>query len=520
VTGLAARVAGLRGGGRALAALAAGAALTLAQPPLGLWPALFVAWPVLLWLVDGATPRAAALIGFCAGFGFFLTGLHWVGAAFLVEASKVWWYAPAMPVAILLLAATLAAFWAAGFWLARRLWREGWRRAVALAAGVLAAEVLRGVALTGFPWALQAYAWVGTPVLQAVALVGAQTLSGLTIAAASALGASTPGRPWPGLAAAAAAVAAAWGWGAARLADAPPPPPGAPVIRLAQPDVGQRDKWAPEKRRPILDNLLELTAAPPAGAPPALVVWPEVAVTFLFDESPAAIEAAVLAARTAAPGGAALAVGSVRFDRAAPGAPAFNSLLFYDAAGAPRGAYDKVRLTPFGEYVPYAWLLGALGIGTFGDGLSGFSPGAGPMIVALDGLPPFAPLICYEVIFPGAVGRAAAGAEWLLQVTNDSWFGDSAGPWQHLAIARARAVEQGLPIARGANTGVSAMIDPYGRLLATLGIGRRGALDSPLPAPAPGRTPFSRSGDGPPLAAAAIAAALLLLWRAKRASSS
>ena len=498
--GVCAPVAALRGWRRAGVAALAGAILTLAQPPLGLWPALFVGWPLLLWLIDGAeTPRRAALVGWLAGLGFFVTGLYWIGAAFLVEASKVWWYAPVMPLAVFALCALLAAFWAGAFWAARRVWPQGWRRAVVLALAMTAAEVARGSVLTGFPWAAQAHAWVETPVMQLAALTGACALSGLTVLAAALAGAGG----WRAPLAATLAVALGWGWGAARLASAPADADG-PLIRLVQPNVGQRDKWADDNARPIFEGLLALSAAPGTAsgqAPPALVVWPEVAVTFLFDES---AQAQAMAA-AALPPGAALAVGAVRRS----GGRLHNSLLFYGADGAPLGAYDKRHLAPFGEYVPYVWLLGALGIGTLGDGLSGFAPGetAGPF--ALPGLPPLAPLICYEIVFPGEVAAAARGADWMLQVTNDAWFGDSGGPRQHLAQARVRAIEQGLPVARAANTGVSAMIDAYGRIRASLALGARGALDSPLPAPAP-RTPFARIGDAGALALLASLALMVL----------
>ena len=504
---LTARVAGLEGASRAALAMAAGAALTLAQPPLSLWPALFLGWPALLVLL-GLTrgPVAAAWLGFAAGFGFFLTGLYWVGEAFLVEAGKVWWYLPAMPVAVAALAAACALFWAGGFALARALWRPGWGGALALGLAMTAAEIARGWALTGFPWALQAYGWTETPLMQTASLVGAYTLSGLTVAAAATLAAGPLRRPWPGLAAA-AAIALGWGWGAARLS-APAPGPEGPVIRLVQPSTRQVDKWAPENRSRIFATSLALTAAPPSGAAPALVVWPEVAVTFLFDESPEAIARAA----AAAPEGAALAVGAVR--RGAEGR-LYNSLQFYDAGGDAHAVYDKRRLAPFGEYVPYAWVLGRIGFGTLGDGLSGFSPGDRAAPVALPGLPPLAPLICYEVIFPGLVREGAEGARWMLQVTNDAWFGTSAGPWQHLAQARWRAVEQGLPVARAAGAGVTAMIDARGRIVAEIGLERRGALDSPLPPPTP-PTLYARLGDAPPVALWATAALLLLRLRAGR----
>jgi apolipoprotein N-acyltransferase len=497
------RIAALSGRAQGALALAAGGALTLAQPPYGVWPLLFAAWPALLMLIEAAPrPARAARLGWLAGFGFFLTGLYWIGSAFLIEASKVWWYAPVMPLAVGLLAAVLAGFWAAAFWAARRFWPAGWPRAVALALAFGLAEMARGSVLTGFPWALQSHVWVDTPVMQAASLIGAHALGALTVAAAAAPAAA--GRAGAGVAA--AAVAAAWLWGADRLASAPSDPGDGPVIRLVQPNVPQGDKWSAERTRIIFSNLLDLTAAP-AAETPALVVWPEVAVTFLYQDSP---EAQAMAA-AALPPGAALAVGSVRRDDAGR---LYNSLLFYGPDGAEVAAYDKAHLTPFGEYVPYVWLLGALGIGTLGDGLSGFTPGTPSGPVALPGLPPAAPLICYEIVFPAGVAAAVQGARWILQATNDAWFGDSGGPRQHLAKARIRAIEQGLPVARAANTGVSAMIDPYGRVMASLPLGARGALDSRLPPPAP-ETLFSTLGPNTPLALLAFVGAAILLVAAR-----
>jgi apolipoprotein N-acyltransferase len=247
------------------------------------------------------------------------------------------------------------------------------------------------------------------------------------------------------------------------------------------------------------------------------VVWPEVAVTFLFDGA----DVARREARAAMPPGAALAVGAVRRvqnseDGSAQGRLR-NSLLFYSPdTGARAAVYDKRRLTPFGEYVPYVGVLGRLGLGTMGEGLSGFQSGPDRPPVALPGLPPFAPVICYEIIFPRAIrAEAREGARWLLQVTNDAWFGDSAGPWQHLAQARFRAIETGLPVARAANTGVSAMIDGWGRVTARLALDTQGALDSPLPARAP-ETVWLRFGDGPPAVGFLIICVCFLAMRERR----
>lgn len=483
-----ARLDALSGRARGALALAAGAALTLAQPPVSLWPLLLLAWPLLFLLLERApSPGRAARLGWLAGFGFFTTGLYWIAEAFVVEAAKAWWYLPLAPLVIGALSAGLALFWSAAFWIARRLAPPGWRRAALLGAAMGAAELARGSVLTGFPWALQAYAWLETPAMQVAALFGAYALTGLTVALAASLGAVALGARLAGLAAL-ALLAAGWGWGAARLqAEAEP---SATVLRLVQPNVPQVEKWRPENRRAIFDGLLTLSAAAPDPAlgPPDLVVWPEVAVTFAFDESAAAREEAL----AALPEGAALALGAIRWERREGRETPLNSLLFYDAQGRPAGVYDKRRLVPFGEYIPYPQVFERLGLGVVGNFRS-LRPGAPRPPVSPPGLPPAAPLICYETIFPLATQRAAQGAEWLLQVTNDAWFGESAGPWQHLAQSRARAIELGLPVARAANTGISAMIDPWGRDVARLGLNRRGVIDVALPAPAE-RTPFARIG--------------------------
>lgn len=498
------RVGALRGWRRAGLAVLMGIALTLAQPPVSAWPMLAVGWSVLLWLLDGTeSARAAARLGWFAGSGFFLSGVSWVGEAFLVEAGRVWWYLPLMPLAVAALGCGLALFWALGFWVARRLPGGGWRRAVALGLAMLTVETLRGTILTGFPWALQSYGWVETPVMQLAAVMGAPALGGLTIAVAALLGTGARAA-----AIAALLILAAWGFGTARLATPAEGDPG-PTVRLVQPNIDQFDRWAPENLVPIFDTLVALTAEPsaaPAADPPRIVIWPEVAVTFLLDRSPEAIDIAT----GALPEGAVLAAGSVRAEPATPRARYFNSLLFFDSDGTPLETYDKRVLTPFGEYVPYAWILERLGIGTLGEGLSGFTPGTVPGPFSLPGLPPVAVLICYEIIFPGLTRRTAAGADWIIQSTNDAWFGESFGPHQHLAKARVRAIETGLPVARAANTGISAMIDPRGRMPDSLGLLQRGVIDAPLPARLP-RPPYARIGDAPPMIALALIACIILL---------
>ncbi|HVL20077.1 MAG TPA: apolipoprotein N-acyltransferase, partial [Amaricoccus sp.] len=302
-----------------------------------------------------------------------------------------------------------------------------------------------------------------------LALGGPYLLTLATFAAALLLGA----RSWRAAALVALAVAAGWGWGAWRLAEPLPPREPPLSVRLVQPNMPQAEKWLPEKQQAFFERHLALTAQAPRAD---VTIWSETSVPFALDDRPDLLAASAAAA---APGR--LILGIVR---AEPGDPPrwFNSLAVLDSAGAPVAVYDKHHLVPFGEYIPLPGLVAALGIPSLEPlTRSGFTAGSGPHLLRVPGLPAFLPLICYEAIFPGSLAAPEGRANWLVQVTNDAWFGEASGPYQHLAQARARAIEQGLPLARSANTGVSAMIDPYGRVVGSLGLGESGVVDTMLP---------------------------------------
>ncbi|MEM8753988.1 MAG: apolipoprotein N-acyltransferase, partial [Pseudomonadota bacterium] len=292
------------------------------------------------------------------------------------------------------------------------------------------------------------------------------------LAAGAALGPAPIGRAAPPVLAA-ALVAGAWGWGAARLADAAPPPDDAPLVRILQTAVPQAIKWEPDRQAENFAMLLDLTA-PPGATPPAVAIWPETAVTFVLDESPEAL--AILGDRLR---GVPAAIGSLRRDGRGETARWRNSLFLFDGVGGLGAPFDKIHLVPFGEYTPLYGLMEAIGLSAFAG--PGVAPGEAPVLMTPAGAPAFAPLICYEMIFPRETARAAEGAEWMALVTNDAWFGGWAGPLQHFAKARLRAIETGLPIARSANMGVSAMIDPYGRPQSSLSMGEAVAVDARLP---------------------------------------
>jgi apolipoprotein N-acyltransferase len=254
-----------------------------------------------------------------------------------------------------------------------------------------------------------------------------------------------------------------------------------------QPNARQELKWRPGMEQLFYDRHLALTAAPPR---PDVTIWSETAVPFVLGHAP---ELLAQSAAAAAPGR--LILGIRRVEETPEGDRWFNSLAVLDPDGAAAAVYDKHHLVPFGEYIPLRGLVARLGLPSLATlTRGGFTPGDGPHLIAVPGLPPFLPLICYEAIFPAGLSAPEGRPEWLVQVTNDAWFGEASGPWQHFAQARMRTIEQGLPLARAANTGVSAMVDPYGRVTGSLGLGESGALDTLLPGPLP-PTFYARYGD-------------------------
>lgn len=516
--------AGRRAGtprGRLLLAALCGVGLTLAQPPLGLWPLVFLCVPTLAWLALARAPRSEAFrIGWTAGAAFFATGLWWIAEAFLVDVARHGWMAP---FAIAGLAAGLGLFWGLPAWIARRLAEATGARGLAATLGFAGAwtlaEFARAHVLTGFPWALPAYAFAKTALAQTHALFGPHMLGFLALAFASALAAPwlgpaapAPDGPRPRLRPDFAAVAAAallalalgFGWGFWRLAGAPenPAPPSAPIVRLVQPNVAQTAKWDADEVPRNFARLRALSAPEPGRPAPDVVIWPETAVPWILEREPAAREAIAASAR-----GATTLVGARRIVNDATGAPTWrNSLLAIAPSGEIAGAYDKRHLVPFGEYLPFFELMSSLGLGPLVGESGGFAAGDGPGLMQAGRLPAFAPQVCYETIFPHEMPGAAPAERprWMVQITNDAWFGDSSGPRQHFEQARLRAIEQGLPLARAANTGISAMIDPWGRVTARLGLLETGAIQAPLPTALP-PTPYARSGDLPWLAAPLLA---------------
>ncbi|MEM7271108.1 MAG: apolipoprotein N-acyltransferase, partial [Pseudomonadota bacterium] len=351
-------------------------------------------------------------------------------------------------------------------------------------------EFIRSYILTGFPWALPGYVWVNASPGQLASVIGPYGLTLLTIAAASAPATRLRWRAAP-LVATAACLSAAFVWGGNRVVIEEKVVSDAPIIRIVQPNFPQTVKWDIDKTREHFDILLDLTRA--GDLAPSVVVWPESAVTFPLDMAPVAVEEMTKAAR-----GGEIAVGSLRVN----GGPAAaetppvrwrNSLFLVRPDGVLSEPFDKMHLVPFGEYLPFDAFFRSLGILAVAGMSGGLVPGEAHALIKPREAPAFAPLICYEMIFPREVMAAAEAADWLILATNDAWFGSWWGPEQHLAQAQMRAIETGKPIARSANTGISAMITPYGEAMRRIEMAERGYSDVRLPKPV--RTLYATYGE-------------------------
>ena len=508
---------------RAAVALVAGALSSLAMAPFNAWPVLFLTFPVMVWLIDGAGGGrmqglpAAAMAGWWFGLGYFVPGLYWIGYAFLVDAPTFAWL---MPFAVLGLPAYLALFPAFGFGLARLIWSKDGSRVIALAASLTASEWLRGRVLTGFPWNAFGYALTNPLALAQVAsLIGLWGLTFLSVAifASPAVlidGNSRGRRPWVAPVMALLVLIAMGIFGAVRLGLQPTTTVANVKLRIMQPDLQQDARFNYAAKAEVMRKYLTLSdrASGPQSTgvrDASILIWPESAFPFfLTREADAMAQIDDLL-----PKGTILITGSVRAPDLPPGTRitrAYNSIYAIDHDGSVLSIYDKLHLVPFGEFLPFQDWMERLGFVQLTKVQGGFIPGTGRRTMEIPNAPRALPLICYEAIFPDEVAARGDRPGWIINLTNDGWFGISTGPYQHLQQARLRAIEQGLPVVRAANTGISAVIDPMGRIVARLGLGVEGVLDSSLPA-AIAPTVYARSGDIP--IAMLVAAALILVIR-------
>ncbi|MCZ8376744.1 MAG: apolipoprotein N-acyltransferase [Beijerinckiaceae bacterium] len=488
---------------RFLVALLAGLIAALALPPLDLLPTLAVAFPVLVWSVDavfqgelGTRNRLIQvwLVGWAFGLAYFTAGLWWLGAAFVTGGPQFIWL---LPFGVLGLPAFLALFPAFGLCLAFLLWSRGAGRILALAFGLGVAENLRAWVLTGFPWnsfgqvfanhivLAQAAAWIGASGLGLLALMVFATPATL------ATGRGRAGR-WGPSTVAILVLAGMAGFGLLRLK-----PTGGqgvdfallPVmpeirLRIMQPNIPQDAKTFETLGPDLLRRYLELSDAARGAHATGIadvthLFWPESPFPYVLERNQEALAAIgrFLPARTH------LITGAIRAEETGQAQPRFryfNAMQVLDKTGIIAG-YDKVHLVPFGEYLPFEDWLRSIGLQQFVSVIGGFTASPERRPLAIPGLPAILPLICFEAIFPGEITLPPTGEAVMVVVTNDAWFGQTSGPHQHFAQARLRTIEFGLPLVRAANSGISAVVDPHGRILARIGLGIADVLDSPLP---------------------------------------
>ncbi|RMF12529.1 MAG: apolipoprotein N-acyltransferase [Alphaproteobacteria bacterium] len=487
---------------RRILAFVLGALGAFALPPFHVVPVLFLCFPVLLLLTSASRCRVSAFAqGWWFGLGHFAAGLYWVGIAFVVneDVSNL-----GAPFAVGLLAGVLAffpglatlLFYQVRQWLAeRRRALNGFGLILLFALTWSLTEWLRGHAFTGFPWNLVGYSWAAwdAPV-QIVSLVGVYGLGLITmIIVLAPVAVVRECRPWSRWAPAAAAlllIGMVFGGGLVRLPDGPARQTDI-ELRLVQANIAQQDKWRSDRISDNFIRYLELSRKP-RRVPADVIIWPETAAAYFLEQEPSR---RFLMADTVPEDGY-IITGAPRIRRG-PGdeIKLWNSLHAIDRFGQVVATYDKVHLVPFGEYLPFRSILESMGLTRFVPSAFDFTPGEGFKTIDLAGVPPFSPLICYEIIFPGAVALDQAPPAWLLNLTNDAWYGESTGPYQHLVTARFRAVEEGVPVVRVAGTGISAVIDPYGRVVKSLGLNKGGIIDVRLPERVEYRTLYARIGD-------------------------
>jgi apolipoprotein N-acyltransferase len=547
------RIILLSGWQRAIAALFAGAVGALALAPLNILPAFIVSITTLVWLIDGCVGgkeggilrsnkiqlRQAMFVGWWFGFGYFLAGLWWLGAAFLVEADKFAW---ALPLGVIGLPALMALFPALGCGLAGLLWGDGVVRIFAIATGLGLSEWIRAIVFTGFPWNDFGMILGGNLILgQFGSIVGLHGLTFLSLWLAAAFATWTdfgrgysetvlkPVRRYHPAGFAVVGIALLAIFGAIRLAANPTEFKENARLRLMQPNLAQDKKFKPEFGAEILANYIKLSdrATSPRSTGISTVThlfWPESPFPFLLSQNAEALAKI----GKFLPRGAVLITGAARSESVPAGKRKevgtrrrfFNSIQLVEANGIIAQTYDKIHLVPFGEYLPLANLFTRFGLRQFVHIPGGFSPGSATRTLNLPGIGSVAPLICYEAIFPGAVAaRYVQGVmpELIVNITNDGWFGVTSGPYQHFAQARLRSIEEGLPMVRVANTGISAILDPVGRIVDSLPIGVSGVIDSRLPKKAEA-TIYSSFGLYMPAITALLFLIMCFLFRIKRSA--
>lgn len=463
----------------------------LSLPPFFLIILLVPAFTGLLLMVSSSrTKRSAFLVGWWFGAGYFLAGLYWIAIALLVDPDQFAWL---IPFATFGIAGVLAVYIGLVTLITYLIPVSGWGKVTAFTAFWVISEWLRAHLFTGFPWNLIGYSWsFSGSMIQLAAVTGIYGLSVLAVLVAAMPYVllekkSVTKAAWVPMVLALLLVLGVGAGGFWRLQAAPVSEASGPRIRIVQANIPQNIKWVPERMYDALEQHMMLSRHL-STEPLQMIIWPESAIPYYLNQEPE-IRAAI---SRIIPKEGFLITGSLRLEQGAQSDHVWNSLYVIDHEGGIADIYDKVHLVPFGEYIP---LRALITLNKITAGTSDFSTGSGIKTLSAQGrMAPYSPLICYEAIFPDNVIHRTQRPAWMVNITNDAWFGISTGPYQHLYAVRLRAVEQGIPLVRAANTGISAIIDSYGRINALLGLGEKGVLDGTLPPPV-AQTFYGRYGD-------------------------
>ncbi len=460
---------------RALLSFVFGAVSSIAYSPINCFPILWLSFPALVIFMQGVrNAKQGFVIGWCFAFGSMLFSLYWIAASMFVDIAQFWW---AVPLAVAGLPAFFAIYYGIAMAATAKFGVRNVSGAILVALLWFLADYARGHVFGGFPWNLEGYTWARVlPALQIVSVIGIYGLTLLTLIAAC-LPALLVDKNKRNLAVVASSLIL-FGlivlWGGERLHHASEATVPNVRLRLVQPNTDQAHKWLPDQREKNFQQLLDLSSAP-ADKPVTHIIWPETAATFYLVED---VEHRLRLAPYVPQGGAIMTGVIRRSEDAAGKLHYYNSLIAIDDHARVVAGYDKVHLVPFGEFMPLRRFVPIPALVNLG---LDFSFGDAARSLRVIGLPPFSPLICYEVIFSGDVVDRDDRPQFLMNITNDGWYGRTAGPYQHFANAKFRAVEEGLPLVRAANTGISGVVDAYGRITARLGVGKTGYLDADLP---------------------------------------
>lgn len=475
---------------RFIIAFVAGAALNLALAPIHFFAIIFISFPILVWLLDGASGQAdkglfgrqkpAFFTGWSFGFGYFVGGLWWLANAVVAGGDGAYWV---IPFAIFGLPALLAIFFGCATALARIFWKDHLTRIFALSTSLGIFEYLRGHIFTGFPWNTLGYLAMPSPfAMQSVEIFGIYGMTILTVFVAStpALFATRTGLK-AGLIISSTFIALHLGYGLIASNFDGEETTSTHIVRIVQPSIDQSEKWDAAKREEIFETYLKLSSEKPAegNERPSLIIWPETSVPYILTKTPNALSQIADTLEL----GQTLIVGAVRLegDGLNPTDKYYNSIHVIDDEGQIMDSADKAHLVPFGEYLPFEGFARSIGLTPLAETFGGYSASSGQKTLKLRDGTEILPLICYEAIFPEYSGDNQTSAQFIINITNDAWFGISPGPYQHLQQAQTRSVESGLPMLRAGNNGISAIIDNRGLILAGMGLNFVGFVDHAVP---------------------------------------